>query len=334
MQMLVTGGGGFVGRYVVEQLLARGDTVRVFARGHYPELATLGASLVRGDLQDRAAITAACEGVDVVFHVAAQPGLWGTWPDFYRPNVLGTQNVIAACRSQHVPKLVFTSSPSVIFDNRAHEGADESLPYPARYESLYAQTKAIAEGMILAANSRDLLTVALRPHLVWGPRDAHILPRLIARARAGRLIQVGEGHNRVDISYVEDVARAHLLAADALEAGSPLAGQAYFISQNDPINLWPWIRNFLAALDIPPPRRRISLPAARAIGGSLEFLFRSLKLPGEPPLTRFLASELALSHYYDITRARRDFGFEPQFSMAEALDKTLRSLQTDKNTAQ
>ncbi len=328
MKALVTGGGGFLGRYVVEQLLARGDGVTVFARGDYPELSQAGVKLIRGDLRDPQAVQSACTGVDVVFHVAAQAGIWGSWQSYYQPNVVGTQNVIAACRAQKVAKLVYTSSPSVVFDNRPHDGCDESLPYPTRYENFYAQTKAMGEQMVIEANAPDLLSVSLRPHLIWGPRDTHLLPGLIARAKAGRIIQVGDGTNKVDITYVEDAAKAHLLAADALQPGSPVAGSVYFISQDDPIILWPWINDLLTRLDLAPVKRRISLPVARTVGSVLEFVYRRLSIAGEPPLTRFLASELALSHYYDISRARRDFGYRPQLDTAQAMERTLPFLQS------
>jgi nucleoside-diphosphate-sugar epimerase len=307
----------------VEQLLERGDDVTVFARGEYPEVVQAGAMLVRGDLLDTQTVNAVCKGMEAVFHVAARPGIWGSWESFYQPNVVGTRNVIAACRAQGVPKLIFTSSPSVVFDNSAQANCDESLPYPKPYENFYSHTKALAEQAVIAANSPELLTVSLRPHLIWGPRDPHLLPRLIARARAGQLMQVGDGTNMVDITYVEDAARAHLSAADALEPDSPVAGSIYFISQDEPVNLWAWVNNLLKELNIPAIKRRISLPVARTIGGVMETAYRLLRLPGEPRMTRFLASELALSHYYDISRAKRDIGYKPEYSIAEALEKTL-----------
>lgn len=326
-ETLVTGGGGFLGRYIVEQLRDRGDRVTVFARGSYPALREIDATLVRGDLRDAAAVHDACRGMDIVYHVAAKAGLWGPWRAFYDVNVRGTEHVIAACRRHGVPKLVFTSSPSVIFDGTSQEGVDESVPYPDHYESVYPHTKALAEQRVLAANSPDLLTVSLRPHLIWGPRDTHLLPNLLSRARKGQIPQVGDGTNLVDLTYVEDVARAHLLAADALAPGSPVAGGVYFISQDEPVRLWPWINQLLTALDIPAIRRRISLPVARAIGAALEAAYRILPLPGEPRLTRFLASELAQSHYYDISRARRDLGYAPRFTMAAAQERTVAYLR-------
>jgi 2-alkyl-3-oxoalkanoate reductase len=324
---LVTGGGGFLGRYVAEQLLARGDQVAVFARGDYPELAALGARLIRGDLRDRQAVGEACRGVDAVYHVAAKTGLWGPWEDFYQINVVGTENIIAACRANGVSKLVYTSSPSVVFDGGDQAGVNERVPYPDHYESPYPETKALGEQAVIAANGGDLLTTSLRPHLVIGPRDNHLLPSLIERARQRRVPQVGDGTNKVDLTYVEDAARAHLQAADALGSGSPVAGSVYFVSQDEPVVLWSWLGEFLARLDLPPVRLRIPLGLARGVGGVMAGLYQTLKLHGEPPLTPFLASELAQNHYYDVSAAKRDFGYRPRYTMAEATERTLQWLK-------
>ena len=326
MLALVTGGGGFLGRYIVEQLLARGDSVRIIARGDYSELHQLGVTTYRGDIQHLDVLIEACKGVDLVFHTAAYAGYWGAWQDFYRANVTGTQNVIAACHTQNVPKLIYTSSPSVIFNNQAHEGVNESIPYPVHYENYYSHTKAIGEQLVLQANQSALLTVSLRPHLIIGKRDVHILPRLIAQARKGALLQVGEGHNLVDLTYVEDAARAHLLAADALTPTSPTAGAVYFISQDEPVNLWGFIRELLFHLNLPPVKRKIPLSLARFIGATYEGLYHLFPISGEPRLTRFLASELALSHYYNISRAKKEIGYTPQFCMTDVMRITLQWL--------
>jgi nucleoside-diphosphate-sugar epimerase len=326
VRALVTGGGGFLGRYVVEQLLARGDEVTSFSRRAYPELKAMGVRLVRGDLADGAAVKAACAGMDIVYHVASKHDFWKSleWDPFYQANVVGTHNVIAACRANAVPRLVYTSTPSVVFGDQPHEGADESLPYPDHYENPYSRTKAMAERTVMEANGQDgLLTVSLRPHLIIGPRDQHILPGLIARARTGRLPIVGDGTNVADLTYVEDAARAHLLAADALQPGSPAAGSVYFITQGEPVKVWDYIDDLLNRLDLPRPTRRVPLWAVRWAGAVMEFAYRTLPLAGEPFITRFLANEVAMSHYYDISRARRDLGYVPQFTMEEVTQRTV-----------
>jgi len=320
-RVLVTGGGGFLGRAIVERLLARGDRVRVFARGTYPELIARGAELIRGDITDREAVSAACRGCDVVIHVAARAGVWGTYREFFEPNVRGTEHVVAACRAAGVARLVFTSSPSVVFDGRDLENADESLAYPRRFASHYSATKALAEQLVLAANDRHLRTLALRPHLVWGPRDPHIVPRLIAQARAGRLVQVGDGHNRIDSTYIDNAAEAHLLAADALASNPNAAGRAYFITNGQPLPAWELINRILAAAGLPPVRRRISRRTARIVGAGLEAVHRVLRLPGEPRLTRFLADELATSHWFNISAAARELGYAPRITIAEGLKR-------------
>lgn len=320
MQVLVTGGGGFLGRYVVEQLAARGDSVRVLSRRELPELVSLGVEVVPGDLSDLAAVEAACEGCEAVFHVAAIAGVWGKWEVFERANVLGTRHVLSGCRKHGVRKLIYTSSPSVVYDGQPHENAEESLPYPARYLAHYPHSKAIAERDVLAANQRDgLLTTALRPHLIWGPRDPHLIPRVIARAKAGRLKRVGDGTNRISMSYVENVAAAHLQACDALTAESPVAGQAYFINEPEPVNLWDWIDEILSRAGLPPVRRRVSFRAAYAAGAVLEAVYGLFGVQAEPLMTRFVASQLAQSHFYSVRRAQQDFGYRGLVSVEEGM---------------
>jgi len=322
VKALVTGAGGFLGRYVVEQLVARGDTVRGLGRHAYPALERLGVECVRADVRDAQAVRAAVEGVDVVYHTAAVPGVWGSWELFHSINVVGTLHVIHACQAAGVRKLVFTSSPSVTFDGGDQRGVDESAPYPPRWLCHYPHTKALAEQAVLAASGeRGLLTCALRPHLIWGPRDPHLVPRLIARARRGRLRQVGDGTNLVDMVYVENAARAHLLAADALTPGGPAAGRAYFISQGEPVRCWEWINEILALVGLPPVRRRISAAAARRVGAVLESLYGLLRIEREPLMTRFLAAQLATSHYFNIDRARRDLRYEPTVTTAEGMQR-------------
>jgi nucleoside-diphosphate-sugar epimerase len=324
MDALVTGGGGFLGRYIVELLVARGDRVRSFGRGAYPELEAIGVEVVRGDVADCSAVVAACTGIDCAFHAAARPGIRMDRREYERANILGTENVLAGCREHSVPRLVFTSSPSVTFAGGDQCGVNEQasgdLAWMESRGAYYSLTKALAEQAVLAANDDRRRTCALRPHLIWGPGDSHLIPRLIDRARRGRLRRVGDGTNVVDICYVENAAAAHLAAADALAAtGSAVAGKAYYISQGEPVNCWQWIDEILALAGMPRVRKSMSFKTAWRLGAACEAAYRLLWLRGEPPMTRFLAAQLARSHWYDISAARRDFGYEPRVSTAEGM---------------
>jgi len=326
MKVLVTGGGGFVGTYVVDLLLARGYTVRSFGRSPQPDLEAKGVECFCGDLADADAVRAACAGVEAVFHVAAKAGVWGSWDSFYQPNVVGTRNVIGACRAECVGRLVYTSTPSVVFNGQPIQGGGQEMPYGRNWLCHYAHTKAIAEQEALAASDESLKVVALRPHLIFGPGDPHLLPRVIESVKAGRLKIVGKGTNRVDVSYVEDVAAAHLDALDALDSGEGV-GQAYFISQGEPVALWPWLNQILEGLDHSPLTKRIPLRVAYAAGALAEAVWHLFSKKGEPPITRFVAVELAKDHYFDLEAARRDLGFEPAHPMDQALEATIADLK-------
>jgi len=326
MKILVTGGGGFVGGYVIERLLARGYAVRSIGRSSQPQLEAQGVEVVCGDLTDAAAVSAACEGVDAVFHVAARAGVWGSWESYYQPNVIGTRNVVVACQQQSVERLIYTSTPSVVFTGQPIRGGDESLPYGKNWLCHYAHTKAIAEAEALAANSETLKIVALRPHLIFGPGDPHLLPRVLASVQAGRLKIVGDGRSRVDVSYVGNVAGAHLDAFDALAAGKG-AGQAYFISQGESVEMWPWLNSILEGLGHAPLTSKIPLPVAYTVGALCEGLWKVLGRRDEPPITRFVAVELAKDHYFDISAARRDLGYLAKTPMVEALNQTILDLK-------
>lgn len=321
MRALVTGGGGFLGGAIVRLLIARGDTVRSYSRGEYPELARLGVEQVQGDLADREAVLQAAAECDMVFHVAAKAGIWGSYAEYHQANVTGTENVLAACRHHGIGRLVYTGSPSVVFDGRDVEGGDESLPYPSRYEAHYPQTKALAEQRVLAANSPSLATVSLRPHLIWGPGDNHLVPRIVAKARAGKLRRIGNSPCLVDTVYVDNAAQAHLLAADRLVFSGAVAGKTYFITNGEPIPLWEMVNRILAAAGLPPVTRSVPPKVAYAAGAICEGLWGLLHLAGEPPMTRFVARELATAHWFDIAAARRDLDYAPQISIDEGLKR-------------
>lgn len=333
MQMLVTGGGGFLGFALCRALRQAGHQVRSLARGVYPALAEVGVEALRGDVADRHAVLQAAAGCDAVFHVAAKAGVWGPAAEYYRANVLGTEHVIAACREHHVPRLIYTSSPSVVYAGVDEAGIDEAVPYPARYLTSYPQTKAIAERAVLAANSPELATVALRPHLIWGPGDQHLVPRLIERARSGRLRQVGDGRNRVDTTYIDNAVAAHLAASEQLAWQAPCAGKAYFIANDAPIPLWELINRMLACADLPPVTRRISPQMAYVAGAVLEVMYRLTGATAEPPMTRFVARQLSTDHWYDLTAAKRDLNYTPTVSIDAGLQRLRQWLQSMPRTS-
>ncbi|MEX1023471.1 MAG: NAD-dependent epimerase/dehydratase family protein [Planctomycetota bacterium] len=325
----VTGGGGFLGRRLVELLLQAGWDVVAASRRSYPELETAGARSISVDVGQVDSVRSALRNArpDVVFHVAALTGVWGKRADFERVNVLGTENVVAAARELGVGRLVYTSSPSVCFDGTSHRDAGNELPYAARFLSPYPATKARAEALVLAANDDDFATVALRPHLIFGEGDPHLVPRLIERARSRRLAIVGAGDNVVSLTYVGNAAHAHLDAADALAPGARHAGRAYFLGQAEPVELWAWIAELLRRLELPPVTRHVSPRVAYALGGVLETAWKLLALSGEPPMTRFVAQQLAGDHHYDIGPAQRDFGYVERVDLATATQRTVEAFR-------
>jgi nucleoside-diphosphate-sugar epimerase len=324
--VLVTGGAGFLGQAVVRRCLARGYRVRVLGRTPLAGELAGKADFFRGDIADRGAVDAAVQGCDFVFHVAAKAGVWGPWEEYVRINIDGTTNIVEACKVHGVRALVHTSTPSVVFNGEAFRGADESLPYGENWLCAYAETKAIAEEVALKSASDRLKVCALRPHLIWGPGDNHIFPRVLARARAGKLRIVGDGENQVDVTHVDTAADAHIGALDALLAGRA-NGQAYFLSQGEPVKLWTFINRLLVGAGEKPVTRRISQRAAYCLGALLEGAWTLCRLKGEPPMTRFVAVELAKDHWFDVSAARRDLGLKPAVETWAELDRLAATLR-------
>ncbi len=325
-RVLVTGGGGFVGSNIVRQLCQEGIECLVLGRSHYPEIEALGVRCLQGDICNPAFLLDCCRDVDTVFHVAALAGIWGRWEDYYRINVQGTENVLAACTKNKVRHLVYTSTPSVVFNGKDIVNGDEQLPYANRFLCHYARSKVMAEKMVLERSGKELLSCAIRPHLVWGPGDPHLIPRLLERGRQRQLKKVGNCTNLVDISYVENVAEAHILAAKNLETKGTASGQPYFISQGEPVNLWDWIDELFQRMDIPRIDSCVPFSLAYAAGTVLEGLHRVFKPAKEPKMTRFLAEQLAKSHFFSIARAQHDLGYKVRISTEEGMERLYRSL--------
>lgn len=328
MKALVTGGGGFLGQAIVRQLRQRGDQVRSLSRSHYAELERLGVQQYCGDVSDAAAVAEAVREVDMVFHVAAKAGIWGKYQDYFNVNVRGTRNILNACRSHGVRRLVYTSTPSVVHTGKDLDGVDESTPIPRHFEAHYPATKAIAEGEVLAANDCNLATVALRPHLIWGPGDNHLLPRLLQRVNAGKFRLIAGGANMIDVTYVDNAAMAHLQAADCLQPGAACAGRAYFLSQGQPIRMCDFVNRLLAAAGLPPVTKSIPYCVALPAAGLLELFHTALGLSGEPRLTRFVVRQFATAHWFDISAAKRDLGYVPRVSTDVGMQNLRASLRS------
>lgn len=319
MKVLVTGGGGFLGQTICKQLVAAGHEVCALNRNRYPALDALNVEQRVGDIANLDGMLHAAAGMDAIVHSAGKVGAWGRLEDYYEANVRGTANVLAACELNKIRKLVFTSSPSVVHNGADLEGVNESAPYASHFSSAYAQTKALAEQRVLAANGAQLATVALRPHFVWGPGDPNLLPRILKQARAGRLRLIGDKPKKIDTTIVDNAAEAHVLALEKLEVGAPIAGKVYFISQGEPITHEALINAWLKADGFPPETRRMPLGLAKFLGAALETIYRTLHLQQEPLLTSFIVEQLSTAHWFDITAARRDLGYTPRVTMAEGL---------------
>ena len=324
MNILVTGAGGFLGRNLATDLLSKGHKVWNFSRKNHSQLQAMGIETICGDLQNEADVLAAFKGMDVVFHVASCVGIWGDYEEYYRTNVIGTENVIKASRANGITKLIYTSTPSVVFEGSDICGADETKPYSQKFYNYYSQTKTIAEQMVLKANDKNLCTVALRPHQIIGPDDPHLVPRLVNAAKLGRLKIVGTGKNLVDITYIQNAVDAHVQAFEKLSPQSPLAGQAYFIGQERPVVLWDFINEILSRHKLPPITRKVPEKVAFNIGLFFESWYRFFKIYGEPPMTRFVSLQFSRSHYFSHQKAKNDFGYDPKISIEQALDLIVR----------
>lgn len=325
MNILVTGGTGFLGKHLAVALLQRGHSVRLMGRNFTPAKSLLeqGAMPVEVDLRDRDAVVAACAGVEAVFHVGALSAPWGKRADFYAINVGGTEAVLAGCLAHGVRRLLYVSSPSVVFDGRDQHSAREDVPYPRRFTSTYSLTKKLGEDRVNAAHAAGLETVILRPKAIFGPGDQALLPRLIAAARQQRLPQIGDGRNLVDLTYVENVVHALILASDAPAA----VGKTYTITNNEHVPLWEVIRLVLQRLRLSTSLRQISLSVALAAASLMEM--RAALTGKEPLLTRYSATILARTQTYDISAAQRDLAYVPPVSIDEAVERTLVALEEE-----
>ena len=317
MNVLVTGGGGFMGMALIKRLIKEGHKVTSFSRREYPLHWALGIASIQADITDYDAVEKACENRDVVFHIAAKVGIWGEYDSYYSTNVTGTRNVIEACRKQGVGRVVFTSSSSVVFDGSDLDGIDESYPYPSKYLSHYSATKAMAEQLIIESNSVSLKTISLRPHLVWGPYDAHLIPGILKRASSGKLRRIGDQEHFIDTTYIDNMVDALMLAAESLQTEPEAAGRNFFITNGEPARVWDFVNSIIQIAGHEPVQKKIPERVAMLAAGTSEFFHKTFRVKSEPFMTRFAIKEICTNHWFDISSARDILGYNPKVSYAE-----------------
>lgn len=320
MKVLVTGATGFLGKALARRLHARGDQVTALGRNPsiLAELEHEGLRPLRADLGAGAAIRAACQGQEIVFHAGALSSAWGSAEAFFRANVLGTRHVIAGCEAAGVRRLVHVSTPSIYFRFESRLDVREDAPLPAQPANEYVRTKLLAEAEIDRAFGRGLPVITIRPRAIFGEGDNAILPRLISRLASGRLRVIGDGQNLTDLTYVENVVDALILCAEAPET---LLGRKYNITNGEPLPLWGLIRQVCEALGYAYPQKRIPYPAAIGLATVLEVVSRILPGQPEPLLTRYMVGVLAKSTTLDISAACRDLGYAPRVSVQEGFER-------------
>lgn len=320
MKIFLTGGGGFLGSYIVKLLIEDGHEVTNIGRGDYPNLREIGVETIRGDITDKELLFKSMVGHDACFHVASKVAMWGNTHDFYQQNVIGTENIIESCKVNGIKYLIYTSTPSVVFGRESITGGNEQLPYPKKTFSRYAFSKSIAEKRIIQAATKELITTSLRPHLIFGEGDKNLIPRLIESAKRGKLKIIGNGENQVDVIYVENAADAHIQALNQMiSVPEEVNGQCFFIGQG-PIKLWPFINKILEKYQVKPVKKKVSFRVAFIVGAIVEALLGLMRIyEVHPPMTRFVALQLSKDHYFDHKKAHQVLKWKPKISIEEGL---------------
>ncbi|MDR2350627.1 MAG: NAD-dependent epimerase/dehydratase family protein [Deltaproteobacteria bacterium] len=317
MLVLVTGGSGFLGSRIAEKLLEDNREVRVLTRRPVPNLEKSGAEVFFGDLRDPDVSKKATGGVGAVIHAAAKAGVWGPEKEYLEANLEGTRRLLAASEENGVSRFVLTSTASVVFDGKDLNGVDESAPYAFDSVSNYARSKALAEELVLSRNGETFKTLALRPHIVWGPGDPHFAPRVAALRKSGRLKLIKGGPYMFDGIFVDNAADCHVHALKKLEEGAPVSGEAFFLTQGEPMDSRDFLNKMLDSMGLPPLKPTISVAQAKIVSRVLEFLWKLFRVENEPPLTLFAVQNLTCSHYFDLTKTRELLGYSPGISVDE-----------------
>ena len=312
MKVLLTGGRSLLGATVVRDLLARGDSVSVLQRTP----AGLGVPEFLGDIADPAVVAEAVAGVDTVIHLAARVGVVGTREQFFTTNVVGTRVLLDAARAAGVQRFVFVSSPSVAHTGAALAGEGAGPADPKHAKGEYSKSKALAEQEVLAA--QGITTIAVRPHLVWGPGDTQLVGRIVERARQGRLALVAGGRPLIDTTYLDNAADAVIAAADRAEAGR---GRAFIVSNGEPRTVEELITRICAAAGERPPLRSVPRGVAWAAGAVAEGVWKVAGREDDPPMTRFLAGQLGTAHWFDLRETQHVLQWSPKVSLDEGFER-------------
>ena len=312
----VTGGSGFIGGRLIRRLAAEGSKVRALARSERSAAAVQerGAEPVRGDLSGVNAMAAGAEGCEAAFHLAAHLGQWGSREEFERDNVTGTENALAACRRAGVRRFVHCGTEAALLAGDPLVEVDETAPLRPDSKALYSSTKAKAERAVRGASGDGFETVVVRPRFVWGAGDTTLLPELVKMAKAGRFAWIAGGGHRTSTTHVENVVEGLLLGA---ERGRP--GEAYFVTDGEPVVFREFVSALFESQGVEPPMRSLPAPLARAAAAGSELAWRALPLRGEPPLTRLGYWLSAQECTIDISKARRELGYEPVVSREDGL---------------
>jgi nucleoside-diphosphate-sugar epimerase len=317
----VTGGSGFIGGRLIKRLVADGWRVRALARsdGAAKKVSALGAEPVRGDLEDRDAMRAGAAGADLVFHAAAHLGEWGDREEFERINVGGTRNVLQAARAAGVRRFVHVGTEAGLLAGKPLVNVNEDAPLRPDSKAPYSATKAMAEQVVREANADGFETVVVRPRLVWGAGDTTILPALVAAVEKKRFSWIGGGSHSTSTTHVDNVIHGLMLGA---ERGRP--GSVYFVTDGEPVVFREFVTELLGTQGVPPPGRNTPPPVARVAAAGSERIWRLLRRPGNPPVTRLAYWLSAQECTIDISRARRELGYEPVRSRAEGMEELRR----------
>ncbi|HEX3324424.1 MAG TPA: NAD-dependent epimerase/dehydratase family protein [Solirubrobacterales bacterium] len=312
----VTGGSGFIGGRLVQRLVGEGRTVRALARSEASaaRVAELGAEPVRGDLDDPASLAAGAMGTEVAFHLAAHLGEWGPWAEFERGNVLGTENMLAACAGAGVNRFVHCGTEAALMAGQPLVHVDETAPLRSDSRAPYPATKARAEQAVREAAREGFETVAVRPRFVWGKGDTTLLPEMVATVEAGRFAWVGGGRNVTDTTHVDNVVEGLILAA---EKGR--SGEAYFVTDGEPVVFREFVTALLRTQGVEPPDRSLPAWTAAPMARLCEAAWKVLPLPGEPPMTTFRSWLLTQECTIEIAKAREELGYAPAVSHEQGL---------------